>query len=366
MVLYFICPLRNKMSRRFFDKLLTNGSTSSAQFHSTFGANILKKFGWKEGEGLGASGDGRVACVQVKRRKEKEGLGSEVAKPGAATWSRWWEDLYNTNAATIKSRKDAEHDDLSTTTSSSDSDSDEEPGGTRPPERRREALQRGKLARVKLQEAAAAAAAAAPDGNAPAAAAAAEEENESDELRKSGAKELKKRKKGRSPRAAEGCDQVMSAQGSLAADPPADNEGKYEDEGKGDTPRSSKRKSKRTKATQKSKTSRLDANVNLVEEVSETSGEDPRPAVCGSDAPKAKKNETAASGSKKKSRKAPKTTSTSDCDGPSLDDGPKPTGSVQCFPTAKRRLETPDATSPAPHKQKTQISIETKRRRREA
>lgn len=72
------------------------------------GESLLKKFGWKEGEGLGAEKKGTVEPLQMRRRAENLGvsgillrldvilyvqIGAEKAK--AKEWNTWWEDVYN-------------------------------------------------------------------------------------------------------------------------------------------------------------------------------------------------------------------------------------------------------------------------------
>eukprot|EP01053_Blabericola_migrator_P000077 Blabericola_migrator_1__76@NODE_101_length_14318_cov_135_243281_g28_i1_p12_GENE_NODE_101_length_14318_cov_135_243281_g28_i1NODE_101_length_14318_cov_135_243281_g28_i1_p12_ORF_typecomplete_len115_score22_46Gpatch/PF01585_23/4_3e14Gpatch_2/PF12656_7/6_1e10Gpatch_2/PF12656_7/3_8e03_NODE_101_length_14318_cov_135_243281_g28_i11145111795 len=67
---------------------------------SSYGEAFLKRFGWKEGEGLGAKKDGIVEPLQVKKRSEHLGLGAEKEK--AKEWDSWWEDVYNKHAASAK------------------------------------------------------------------------------------------------------------------------------------------------------------------------------------------------------------------------------------------------------------------------
>ncbi|EGC33747.1 hypothetical protein DICPUDRAFT_154195 [Dictyostelium purpureum] len=44
---------------------------------NSIGVKLLKKTGWKEGEGLGKYGDGMTSSIQVSMRSERSGLGSE-------------------------------------------------------------------------------------------------------------------------------------------------------------------------------------------------------------------------------------------------------------------------------------------------
>ena len=66
---------------------------SYKKFNSTFGAKILEKFGWKEGEGLGKTKNGITEAIQIKRREENIGLGKTQKE---VTWNdKWWEQSYN-------------------------------------------------------------------------------------------------------------------------------------------------------------------------------------------------------------------------------------------------------------------------------
>ena len=41
--------------------------------HKSYGMKMLKKMGWKDGEGLGKDGAGQQTHIQIKRRVENEG-----------------------------------------------------------------------------------------------------------------------------------------------------------------------------------------------------------------------------------------------------------------------------------------------------
>lgn len=62
------------MSKKYYDRLLKGTGVKSQEFHSKFGASILKKFGWEEGSGLGKDSTGRTTCIQIKRREENLGV----------------------------------------------------------------------------------------------------------------------------------------------------------------------------------------------------------------------------------------------------------------------------------------------------
>ncbi|KAL6332482.1 hypothetical protein AAG906_008512 [Vitis piasezkii] len=50
---------------------------------SNIGFKLLKKHGWKEGTGLGVSGQGRLEPVQAYLKKNKRGLGADKVKKTA-------------------------------------------------------------------------------------------------------------------------------------------------------------------------------------------------------------------------------------------------------------------------------------------
>lgn len=56
------------------------GCSSRAIDSSNVGFQLLKKFGWKEGTGLGVSEQGRLEPVQTHIKKDKRGLGAEKTK----------------------------------------------------------------------------------------------------------------------------------------------------------------------------------------------------------------------------------------------------------------------------------------------
>ncbi|XP_056693732.1 uncharacterized protein [Spinacia oleracea] len=55
-------------------------SSTSALDSSNIGFQLLKKHGWKEGTGLGASQQGRLEPVETYVKKNKRGLGAEKGK----------------------------------------------------------------------------------------------------------------------------------------------------------------------------------------------------------------------------------------------------------------------------------------------
>ncbi len=64
----FIIVSSVEMAQRYKERLLQGSGYSNKRFESEFGMKILKKFGWREGKGLGKSEEGITDCVQIKRR----------------------------------------------------------------------------------------------------------------------------------------------------------------------------------------------------------------------------------------------------------------------------------------------------------
>ncbi|UKJ88198.1 hypothetical protein MACJ_000642 [Theileria orientalis] len=87
------------MSKKQKNKLLSTLNTGK-EFHSSFGASILSKYGWKEGQGLGKSENGIVKPVSVNKIEGSSGLGASSRPENE--WHNWWDDMYNDLAAKIK------------------------------------------------------------------------------------------------------------------------------------------------------------------------------------------------------------------------------------------------------------------------
>ena len=51
------------MSRKYFDRLLTGTGATSKKVESKFGEAMMKKMGWKTGDGLGRKMDGIIDCI---------------------------------------------------------------------------------------------------------------------------------------------------------------------------------------------------------------------------------------------------------------------------------------------------------------
>ena len=95
------------MSKKYYEKVLASSGTSTVKVKSAFGSKILAKYGWKEGEGLGATMSGISECVQVERREERTGIGAEKSSE-SSEWDNWWSGAYDSVAAKIQVRHKAQ------------------------------------------------------------------------------------------------------------------------------------------------------------------------------------------------------------------------------------------------------------------
>ena len=94
------------MSMKYIEEMSRKG-VSYKKFNSTFGAKILEKFGWKEGEGLGKTKSGITEAIQIKRREENMGLGKTKKE---VMWNdKWWEQSYNNILKDIKPAHNEKH-----------------------------------------------------------------------------------------------------------------------------------------------------------------------------------------------------------------------------------------------------------------
>ncbi|CAF0720939.1 unnamed protein product [Brachionus calyciflorus] len=66
---------------------------------SKFAENQLKKFGWKEGDGIGKNNQGMSAPIKVSLKFNTTGVGFNLAEQFT---NNWWENLYNTTAKGIE------------------------------------------------------------------------------------------------------------------------------------------------------------------------------------------------------------------------------------------------------------------------
>ena len=89
--------------------MVGSGSTNK-KVKSKFGEAMLKKMGWSEGKGLGKTEDGELECVQVKRREEAAGIGSEEAKKKFKWDDAFWVNMYDNVAKKLSASFAADPD----------------------------------------------------------------------------------------------------------------------------------------------------------------------------------------------------------------------------------------------------------------
>ncbi len=95
-----------------------------AQGPSEFALRQLKKFGWKEGDGLGKNLQGRSERILVKKKVDGSGIGMSRSDAEAAA-AQWWNDAFKNAAKSINVPGSSSSGDGSSSSSSSDdSDSD--------------------------------------------------------------------------------------------------------------------------------------------------------------------------------------------------------------------------------------------------
>uniref|UniRef100_A0A0K8TLV7 G patch domain-containing protein 4 n=1 Tax=Tabanus bromius TaxID=304241 RepID=A0A0K8TLV7_TABBR len=70
-----------------------------------FGKNILEKYGWKEGDGLGKDSNGITKPLRPSYKFDKQGLGAD---PSEEFNNNWWERTFNEASKNINIQKDGE------------------------------------------------------------------------------------------------------------------------------------------------------------------------------------------------------------------------------------------------------------------
>ena len=94
------------MSMKYIEEMSRKG-ISYKKYNSEFGAKILGKFGWKEGEGLGKTKNGITEAIQIKRREENMGLGKTQKK--VVYNDKWWENSYDKILKEMKTVKNEDN-----------------------------------------------------------------------------------------------------------------------------------------------------------------------------------------------------------------------------------------------------------------
>lgn len=97
--------------------------------YSGFGKSMLRRMGWKEGEGIGKHKQGMAEALKVKKRDGEIGLGAEEAL--RYKWEeKWWEGHFKSAAdkfaEAVSANVGNDGDDSDDSDSDSDSDGDDE------------------------------------------------------------------------------------------------------------------------------------------------------------------------------------------------------------------------------------------------
>ena len=78
-----------------------DAAQSLTSLPNSFACRMMKKMGWKEGQGLGKSEGGIKERIKVNLRKGDEGLGFNTGKDKAVEVSdQWWLAAYDSSSAT--------------------------------------------------------------------------------------------------------------------------------------------------------------------------------------------------------------------------------------------------------------------------
>ena len=68
---------------------------------SSFGEKELKKFGWREGKGLGVAEDGMTEPIRVTVKGDTKGVGYLQQQYTEEFDNEWWRQAYNTSAESV-------------------------------------------------------------------------------------------------------------------------------------------------------------------------------------------------------------------------------------------------------------------------
>eukprot|EP00800_Vazella_pourtalesii_P002619 TRINITY_DN12567_c0_g1_i1.p1 TRINITY_DN12567_c0_g1~~TRINITY_DN12567_c0_g1_i1.p1 ORF type:complete len:184 (-),score=48.55 TRINITY_DN12567_c0_g1_i1:57-566(-) len=68
---------------------------------SSFGEKELRKFGWREGKGLGIAEDGITEPIRVTVKGDTKGVGYQQQQYTEEFDNEWWKQAYNTSADSV-------------------------------------------------------------------------------------------------------------------------------------------------------------------------------------------------------------------------------------------------------------------------
>ncbi|KYN98741.1 hypothetical protein PGSY75_1110300 [Plasmodium gaboni] len=110
------------MSKKYYEKLLSDIQNQSKPVESKFGSYILQKFGWEKGKGLGKHENGDVKIIKIKKYGE-HGLGYNEHEENDN--GMWWENMYNNCAKKINTDNNNNNNNNRTNSSNSNNNSNE-------------------------------------------------------------------------------------------------------------------------------------------------------------------------------------------------------------------------------------------------
>lgn len=108
------------LQKKTLSKLRLKSFDSLSSKPSNFGSDFLKKFGWKEGEGLGKRKQGIKSYLKVSRKDNKHGIGCDVQVSEEFS-DGWWTRAFEAAASRLKSVGEAVSFDNDTNSSDSES-----------------------------------------------------------------------------------------------------------------------------------------------------------------------------------------------------------------------------------------------------
>src|SRR5688572_2503338 len=90
------------VQKKTLNKLASKPSEVLAQKPSEFSLNLLKKYGWKEGEGLGIQKQGNSTYITVAKKNDTHGVGLEANSEFNSSSNNWWEHSFKNLSSKLK------------------------------------------------------------------------------------------------------------------------------------------------------------------------------------------------------------------------------------------------------------------------
>mmetsp|Transcript_23310 Transcript_23310/g.48494 ORF Transcript_23310/g.48494 Transcript_23310/m.48494 type:complete len:240 (+) Transcript_23310:476-1195(+) len=106
-LLLFVMAYVNEGGRKLRDKMGGKLNETASAPVSSFAEKMLKKMGWKKGEGLGKDKQGISTHIKASKRKDEEGLGAEKIQ-AAEFGDTWWNGALEKTMYKMKMKKKLE------------------------------------------------------------------------------------------------------------------------------------------------------------------------------------------------------------------------------------------------------------------